>query len=141
MGPKTSTPERADAETLGKTLFDNETFQQWGDVYAINTFSIYFVTSAFLGLLDKGTQDVQGWSSSVINITSISGVIKMAQEHVRFPSFSLEINPSTVPVRVQQLQGSGVAPDEDDGYGIRVEGLGRPCERDSPWGMGFRDDI
>jgi NAD(P)-dependent dehydrogenase (short-subunit alcohol dehydrogenase family) len=78
-------PERKDAESLGQALFNNETPQQWADLYAINTFSIFFVTTAFLGLLDKGSHDSEGFSSSVINITSISGIIKLAQEHVCLP--------------------------------------------------------
>lgn len=78
-----SAPERQNAESLGQALFNNETPQQWADLYAINTFPVFFVTMAFLGLLDRGSRDVKGFSSSVINITSISGVIKVAQEHVR----------------------------------------------------------
>lgn len=83
-----SAPERKDAETLGQSLFDNETPGQWGDLYSINTFSIFFVTTAFLGLLDKGSRESQtpGFISSVINITSISGVIRLAQDHVCFSS-------------------------------------------------------
>jgi hypothetical protein len=42
------------------------------------------VTTAFLGLLAKGSDDIPGYWSSVINITSISGIIKLAQNHVRF---------------------------------------------------------
>jgi NAD(P)-dependent dehydrogenase (short-subunit alcohol dehydrogenase family) len=78
-------PERKDAETLGQALFNNETPQQWADLYTINTFSIFFVTTAFLGLLDKGSGDIEGYSSTVINVTSISGIIKLAQEHVCLP--------------------------------------------------------
>jgi len=81
-----SAPERKNAETLGQALFNNETPQQWADLYAINTFSIFFVTTAFLGLLDQGSRDTDGFSSSVINITSISGVIKIAQEHFAYNS-------------------------------------------------------
>ena len=51
-------------------------------MYNINLFSAYFVTMAFLGLLSKGSADVAGYTSSVINITSISGNIKIAQNHV-----------------------------------------------------------
>lgn len=40
------------------------------------------MTSAFLGLLDKGSRDIEGYTSSVINITSISGILKIAQRHV-----------------------------------------------------------
>ncbi|KAJ7163298.1 NAD(P)-binding protein [Mycena filopes] len=87
MGNK-SAPEMKDAETMGQSLFDNESFEEWGQLYAINTFSTFFVTTAFLGLLDKGTRESQtpGWTSSVINITSISGVIKLAQEHFAYNS-------------------------------------------------------
>jgi len=81
-----SAPERKDAETLGQALFNNETPQQWADLYAINAFSIFFVTTAFLGLLDKGSRDVDGFSSSVINITSISGIIKLSQGHFAYNS-------------------------------------------------------
>ncbi|KAJ7366626.1 NAD(P)-binding protein [Mycena albidolilacea] len=83
-----SAPERKDAETLGQSLFDNETPGQWGDLYSINTFSIFFVTTAFLGLLDKGSRESQtpGFTSSVINITSISGLIRLAQDHFAYNS-------------------------------------------------------
>jgi NAD(P)-dependent dehydrogenase (short-subunit alcohol dehydrogenase family) len=75
-------PERKNAETLGLGLF-NESFDGWKDLYAINAFSVFFVTTAFLGLLAKGSEDVQGYWSNVVVITSISGVVKLAQNHVR----------------------------------------------------------
>ncbi|GLB38242.1 putative enoyl-(Acyl carrier protein) reductase [Lyophyllum shimeji] len=81
-----SAPELKDGETLGHALFNNETFGQWSDLYMINTFSLFFVTTAFLGLLDKGSKDTEGYTSVVINITSISGVIKVAQEHFAYNS-------------------------------------------------------
>ena len=76
-------PERRDAESLGLGLF-NESLEGWGDLYAINAFSIFFVTTAFLGLLAKGSEDVKDYWSSVINITSISGHIKIAQNHASY---------------------------------------------------------
>lgn len=80
-----SAPELKDAATLGQALFDNETFEAWGELYRINTFSIFFVSNAFLGLLDKGTKELasEGFTSSIINTTSISGITKLAQRHVR----------------------------------------------------------
>jgi len=83
-----SAPELKDGETLGQSLFDNETFAEWADIYKINTFSIFFVTNAFLGLLEKGTRESQtpGFTSSVINITSISGLIRLAQDHFAYNS-------------------------------------------------------
>ncbi len=48
------------------------------------------MTTAFLGLLDKGSRDVEGYTSSVVNITSISGILKIAQRHV---SASIDVLP------------------------------------------------
>jgi len=79
-------PERKDASTLGQALFDSESFDSWADLYKINTFSIFFVTSAFLGLLDKGSSEREGYTSSVINITSLSGITKLAQRHFCYNS-------------------------------------------------------
>lgn len=77
-----SDPEHENAESLGTALFKNESFESWASLYAINTFSIYFVTTAFLGLLEKGSQERGRYTSCVINITSVSGIIKLAQDHV-----------------------------------------------------------
>ncbi|KAF8827769.1 hypothetical protein HHX47_DHR4000038 [Lentinula edodes] len=76
-------PEVKDGESFGSALF-KEDQQGWSDLYSINVFSIFFTTTAFLGLLEKGTKEsnIPGYTSSVINITSISGVIKLAQDHV-----------------------------------------------------------
>lgn len=80
--PSATTPQ--DASDLGQALFDNESFEAWSDLYKINTFSIFFVTNAFLALLDKGTKEKgsEGFISSVINTTSISGITKLGQRHV-----------------------------------------------------------
>lgn len=78
-----TSPQHKDTETLGQALF-NESEEGWADVFAINVFSIYFVTMAFLGLLDKGTKDQAGYTSSVINITSISAITKLAQQHFAY---------------------------------------------------------
>ena len=68
-----------DPETLGRALFDNASFDDWANLFSANTFSVYFVTTAFLGLLAKGSEDTPGYTSSVINLGSISGVTKLAQ--------------------------------------------------------------
>jgi NAD(P)-dependent dehydrogenase (short-subunit alcohol dehydrogenase family) len=76
-------PEKKDVETFGNALFNDEGFDGWASLYKINTFSVYYVTSAMLGLLDKGSKDFEdSFSSSVVNITSISGITKLAQNHV-----------------------------------------------------------
>ncbi len=78
-------PQNANAETLGSALFNDDGPDAWSALYRINTFSIYYMTTAFLGLLDKGSRDIEGYTSSVVNITSISGILKIAQRHVSTP--------------------------------------------------------
>lgn len=41
-----------------------------------NLTSQFFVSVGFLPLLSKGREAIKGYSSSVVNITSISGVMK-----------------------------------------------------------------
>lgn len=77
-------PEHKSPETLGRALFDAASYDDWAGVFGVNTFSIYFLTTAFLGLLATGSADVPGYTSSVINITSISGFNKIAQCQVCF---------------------------------------------------------
>ena len=75
-------PQHQSAETLGRAMFENESFEEWAQVYTVNSSSIYFVTMAFLGLLAKGSEDRAGYTSCVINNSSISGYMKLAQNHV-----------------------------------------------------------
>jgi NAD(P)-dependent dehydrogenase (short-subunit alcohol dehydrogenase family) len=75
-------PENKTAERLGTALFNCQSFESWNSHSSVNLTSIFFVTAAFLGLLAKGSEDIEGYWSSVINITSISGITKLAQNHV-----------------------------------------------------------
>ncbi|KAF8158293.1 short-chain dehydrogenase [Crassisporium funariophilum] len=111
---KRDAPENKNAETFGTALFNNESFEDWSSLYAINSSSIFFVTTAFLGLLAKGSEDVEGYWSSVVNITSISGLIKLAQDHFCYNSakaaashltkmLATEISLKNIPVRVNAI--------------------------------------
>ncbi|KAF9242555.1 hypothetical protein BU15DRAFT_86757 [Melanogaster broomeanus] len=82
--PSPTAPKKADE--LSQYLFAQESFEQWSSLYSVNTFSVYFMTVAFLDLLDKGSQDKPGFTSNVINITSISGLVKVAQRHFCYNS-------------------------------------------------------
>lgn len=42
------------------------------------------MTAAFLPLLQKSTERYPGWSGTVINISSISGLVKTAQHHFAY---------------------------------------------------------
>jgi len=77
-------PERVSADAFGKGLFNNESFEQWANLFNINISSIHFVTAAFLGLLAKASEVDEDWSASIINITSISGHAKVAQCHFAY---------------------------------------------------------
>ncbi|KAF9220996.1 NAD(P)-binding protein [Gyrodon lividus] len=82
--PSPIAPKKADE--LSQYLFAQESFEEWSSLYSVNAFSIYFMTVAFLDLLDKGSQDRPGFTSNVINITSISGLMKVAQRHFCYNS-------------------------------------------------------
>ncbi|KAH8825048.1 NAD(P)-binding protein [Flagelloscypha sp. PMI_526] len=108
-------PQNNDAEALGEAYFNNESFEDWSQLYQINTFSLWFTTMAFLGLLEKGTKDIGGdFIAGVVNITSISGVIKQAQDHFCYNSsksaashitkmLSTEFALKGIPVRVNAV--------------------------------------
>jgi NAD(P)-dependent dehydrogenase (short-subunit alcohol dehydrogenase family) len=91
-------PENANAETFGNALFNDDGPDAWTALYKINTFSIYYMTTAFLGLLNKGSRDFEGYTSGVVNITSIGGILKLAERHV---STSINLSPSLASVDPQ----------------------------------------
>ncbi|KAI0682434.1 NAD(P)-binding protein [Cytidiella melzeri] len=112
----TAAPEHQSAETLGEALFQNESFEEWAQLYSINSSSIFFVTTALLGLLAKGSEDKKHYASCVVNISSISGHMKLAQNHFAYNSskaaaahltkmMATEFALKNVPVRV-----CGIAP-------------------------------
>jgi len=82
----TQQTEAESASEMKQNLFDNETatFDDWTDVYRTNVAQLYFMTTAFLPLLQKSSERHQGWSGTVINISSISGMVKTAQHHFAY---------------------------------------------------------
>jgi len=143
-----SSPLRRNAESLGQALFDSESFESWADLYHINTFSIFFMTVAFLGLLERGSEDMPDWTSTVINITSISGLIKVAQEHFAYNSakaaashltrllsteialkgFSVRVNAIAPGVYASEMTTNELRPEDTDkvGKGIQPVPAKRP---------------
>jgi len=78
--------EASSAEEMKKNLFEHEnaTFQDWTDVYQTNVAQCFFMTTAFLPLLQKATDEQYGYSGTVINISSISGMVKTSQHHFSY---------------------------------------------------------
>jgi len=51
-------------------------FDEWTSIFQTNVASYYFVSAAFLPLLSKGAKSTKGYSSQIINVSSISGLLK-----------------------------------------------------------------
>lgn len=66
-----SAPEVQSAEAYGKALFDSQSFEDWSKLEDLLLAPIFFVTSAFLGLLAASVEGgMENATASVINNTS-----------------------------------------------------------------------
>jgi len=70
------------------------------------------MTTAFLPLLQKSTEMQHGYSGCVINITSISGLVRISQGTLPFPQTLLEplTNHVIRSLLLQRLQGRAGPP-------------------------------
>lgn len=86
ISSETVQPESESASEMKANLFDTSktTAQDWLDTYETDVVSMYFMTAAFLPLLQRSSERHPHWSGTVINITSISGLIKSAQHHFAY---------------------------------------------------------
>jgi NAD(P)-dependent dehydrogenase (short-subunit alcohol dehydrogenase family) len=75
--------EAKTAEEMKKNLFDDEssTIDDWCNTYRTNVPQLFFMTMAFLPLLQKASETQHGYSGTVINISSISGIVQSSQHH------------------------------------------------------------
>ena len=82
----TVSTESKSASEMKANMFDAKeaTFDDWTNTYKTNVASVYFVTAAFLPLLQKSSESTPGWSGTVINTSSISGLVKSAQHHFSY---------------------------------------------------------
>jgi NAD(P)-dependent dehydrogenase (short-subunit alcohol dehydrogenase family) len=82
----TQKTEAESTKEMSKNLFEdeNETFELWADTFKTNAAQIFFMTTAFLPLLQNASEMHKGYSGTVINITSISGTVKTAQHHFAY---------------------------------------------------------
>jgi len=83
ISSETVQPESESATEMKQNLFDTSktTAQDWLATYETDVVSLFFTTAAFLPLLQRSSERHPHWSGTVVNITSISGLIKTAQHH------------------------------------------------------------
>ncbi|KAI0124028.1 hypothetical protein BJ170DRAFT_70894 [Xylariales sp. AK1849] len=67
------------AEKYGDAMFDMSIDDSWQQAYLTNCTSCYFVTAAFLPLLAKAASTPIGTTGTVINISSVSGMLNVSQ--------------------------------------------------------------
>ncbi|KAI1097592.1 NAD(P)-binding protein [Jackrogersella minutella] len=85
-GPKAE-PEDTDADDLKARLWNNEDPEGWHASFNTNVTAVYFTTVAFLPLLQAGIRPkgpLEPYSSSVITISSMSGIMRHAQGHFSY---------------------------------------------------------
>ncbi len=79
------TPRGQNAEEVKQNLFEpeNATFEDWEGMFRINAGQMYFLTTAFLPLLQRASDRFGPRSSrsTVITITSVSGIVKDSENH------------------------------------------------------------
>ncbi|KAF3912906.1 hypothetical protein AA313_de0208152 [Arthrobotrys entomopaga] len=83
-GPVSDDTKLEDAREVQDKYYNNQNFDDWSKVFESNVSSAYFVTLAFLPLLQEGTKKTKGYSSCVINISSVSGLSKYGQKHMSY---------------------------------------------------------
>lgn len=72
---KVGEPDFTSAQAISEHFMKSEP-DHWQETFATNLTAQFFTTMAFLPLLAKGRESTPGYSSSVVNVTSISGVMK-----------------------------------------------------------------
>ncbi|KAI1810738.1 hypothetical protein GGS20DRAFT_566100 [Poronia punctata] len=105
------------ATELKKNLFEPETatFEDWTSVYQTNVAQLYFMTTAFVPLLQKSSEKHPGWHSTVLNITSISGLVKSSQHHFQYNASKAAANHLT------RMLASEIA--AENGIKIRINAI------------------
>jgi NAD(P)-dependent dehydrogenase (short-subunit alcohol dehydrogenase family) len=68
-------PDTTDAKALSEHFLKTEP-QQWADTLKTNVTGPYYMSMAFLPLLARGRDTTPGYSSQIVNVSSISGAMK-----------------------------------------------------------------
>lgn len=78
------------------------------DMYCTNVPPIYFVTPAFLPLLQEATERQHGYSPTVINISSISSRAKTSQDRVAYNTSKAGRHPFDTHMLANEIAGNGL---------------------------------
>ncbi|KAL8793179.1 MAG: hypothetical protein Q9195_004209 [Heterodermia aff. obscurata] len=118
------TPSGETAEEFRDNLFHSEgqEFDNWTAEYRTNVAQLYFMTGAFLPLLQRASEHQHGYSGTVINITSISGIVLKSQGHFSYNAskaaaihltkmLASEISNKGIKIRINSI-APGVYPSE-----------------------------
>jgi NAD(P)-dependent dehydrogenase (short-subunit alcohol dehydrogenase family) len=70
-----SKPDMKSAQSISDHLWKSDP-SAWAETFETNITAQFFVAAAFLPLLAKSGETTAGFSPSIVNITSISGVMK-----------------------------------------------------------------
>lgn len=68
-------PDWTDAKAISEHFLKTEEVQ-WAETMKVNVEGAYWMSMAFLPLLKKGNDVVPGYTSQVVNVSSVSGAIK-----------------------------------------------------------------
>ncbi|KAF5252707.1 hypothetical protein FANTH_2334 [Fusarium anthophilum] len=68
-------PDTSDAKALSEHFLKTEP-DQWANTLKTNVTGPYYMSMAFLPLLAKGRETTPGYSSQIVNVSSISGAMK-----------------------------------------------------------------
>ena len=104
------------------TQLNISSFENWSDIYTTNVIAPFFLSVAFLPLLQKATERTHGWSGTIINISSISGLVRISQGHFNYNAskgavvhlnkmLSAEVQSSGLKIRINAI-APGVFPSE-----------------------------
>ncbi|KAF1962408.1 NAD(P)-binding protein [Byssothecium circinans] len=68
-------PDMEDAKAIADHFWKSPP-ESWADTFKTNVAGVYYMSIVFLPLLAKGREVTPGYTSSVVNVTSISGFMK-----------------------------------------------------------------
>ena len=102
-------------DELQRNLFDGDSYEGWSQTFNVNVTSQFFVAAKFLPQLQKGSDKQRGWSSTILFISSISGLIQHFQKHAAYNASK------AATVHLTRMLAAEVASYND--FPIRVNGL------------------